>query len=255
MIEQKLQQAADRLPEHTDNFLSVEETVRSRQSQPRRKPTPHLALMFCVCLLLVGCVTVPTVPEYHLYSGAISAGAAQRAAKDAGWTIPETLGKSPKLEERKYNLTTKETSYLVAQLFYHYTYHAVEYGHKMETDITLEDGSPSVAVWEDADVDLTFGSMDNEVWRRQFSFDENDVWIDSSKHLDYIDSYSLQYEGFTLYVGTCKFDNDFYGLLSYYCQFVSWVDHDHNTVFQISARDDTPDFAIACAKELIDQLQ
>lgn len=254
MIEQKLQQAANRMPEHTDNYPSVEEAARNRHSQPRRRPASHLALILCVCLLLVGCVAGPTVPEYHLYSGAIPAGAAQRAAKDAGWTIPETLGESPMLEERKYNLTTKETSYLMAQLFYHYTYHAVEYGHKMETDITLEDGSHSVAVWEDADVDLTFGSTDNEVWRRQFSFDENDVWTGNSKYLDFIDSYSLEYNGFTLYVGTCRFDNDFYGLLSFYCQFVSWVDHDRNTVFQISARDDTPDFAIQCAKELIDQL-
>ena len=37
-------------------------------------------------------------------------------------------------------------------------------------------------------------------------------------------------------------------------QFVSWVDYDHNTVFQIYCRDDAPDFAIACAKELIDQM-
>ena len=55
-------------------------------------------------------------------------------------------------------------------------------------------------------------------------------------------------------MGTCQYDDDFYGLLSCYGQIVSWVDYDHNTVFQIYCRDDAPDFAITCAKELIDQM-
>ena len=254
MMERKLQQAANALPEHTPDFLAVEEAYKQQQVRPTPRPKRRAVLICLVCLLLVGCVAGPTVPEYHLYIGAFSTGTALKAAEALGWIIPETLGDSPMLGEHKYYLTTKETSYLLAHLFYHYTYHSVDYGYEMETDITLENGSPSVAIWTDADVQLTFGSMDNEVWHRQFSFDENNVWVADSKYLNYIDTHSLQYEDFTLYVGTWQSNHDFYGLTSFYGQHVSWVDYDHNTVFQIYCRDDTPDFAIACAKELIDEI-
>ena len=142
----------------------------------------------------------------------------------------------------------------MAMLFHHYTQYSIKYGYEMETEISREDGSRATAHWTDKDVALDFGSMENEVWRRQFSFDENDVWVARSKYVNFIDTYSLEYEGYTLYVGTCQYDDDFYGLTSSYGQRISWVDYDHNTVFQIYCRDDCPDFAIACAKELIDQM-
>jgi hypothetical protein len=225
-------------------------------------------------MLLLGCVAGPTVPEYHLYNGSLDLlfpgigfdalaeafgwepelNSAKNVATEHGWAIPETLGGSPFYSASKFNLTTEESHYLLAMLFHHYTYHTVHFGYEMETEITLEDGSLSTAHWTDAAADLSFGSLDNDVWHRQFGFDESDVWVGHPTILDYCDTYALEYEGFMLYVGTCQFDNDFYGLVSFFGQYVSWVDYDHNTVFRIYCQDDTPDFAIECAQELIDQM-
>lgn len=276
MIEQRLQQAAEAMPEPGLDYLAIEEAAKKHRSSPAllRKKRRRVTLILCLSLLLVGCVAGPTVPEYHLYNGSLSLmfpgigfdilleetgrdpelDSAKKTAKELGWTIPETLGESPCIGADKYNLTTKESNWFMAMLFHHYTYYSVDYGYEMETEVTREDGTPSTAHWTDADVELTFGSMDNEIWHRQFGFDENDVWTAQSAFLDYIDSDSLEYNGYTLYVGTWQSDDDFYGLSSYYGQRISWVDYDHNTVFQINSRDDTPDFAIQCAKELIDQM-
>lgn len=277
MMEEKLHRAASSLPEPQLDYLTVEETFKKRQTQAPvyQKQRRRIALALCFTLLLAGCMFGPTVPEYHLYNGSLSllfpgiafdeicelAGwdpelnSAEKFAENSGWTIPNTLGESPKIGANKYNLTTQESHYLLAMLFHHYTYHSISFGYEMENEITREDGTPSTAHWTDADVQLTFGSMDNEVWHRQFGFDENDVWVGHTTVLDYCDTYDLKYQGITLYVGICQFDNDFYGLISQYGQYISWVDYDHNTVFRIYCRDDTPDFAIACAKELIDQMQ
>lgn len=275
MIEQKLQLAADSMPEPECDFLAVEE--RTKKEKQQRKTAPkrrRLAVVLSLAVLLVGCVAGTTVPEYHLYNGSFdilflgigfdvlleeigwdpTLNSAKRAAEGLGWTVPETLGGSPCYDAVKYNLTTEESHYLTAMLFHTYTYYSVDYGFEMVTEITMEDGHPSDAHWTDADAELYFGSMDNEVWHRQFGFDENDVWVGTSSLRKPEDIYSLEHEGFTLYVGTYRYDNDFYGLTSYYGQYIHWVDYDHNTAFALYARDDTPDFAIECAKELIDKL-
>lgn len=276
MIEPRLQQEADALPEPKGDYLAIEEAFKKQQTHAPvyRKKRRRMALILCLSLLLVGCVAGPTVPEYHLYNGSyyvlfpgiafdvladeldidLTLNSAKSEAEDLGWTVPGTLGGSPCLRAEKYNLTTKESSYLLAMLFHHYTYYSVDYGYEMKTEVITKDGSPTTANWNENDVSVYFGSMDNEVWHRQFGFDENDVWAECDSTSDYIDNYSLEHKGFTLYVGTRQFHSDFYGLTSSYGQYVSWVDYDHNTVFEIYARDDTPDFAIACAKELIDQM-
>lgn len=272
MMEQKLQQAADALPEPELDYLAVEEAWKNRNAQPKQKPKRlRLAILVCLALLLVGCVAGPTVPEYHLYNGSLSLlfpglafddfcdiighdpelNSAKKVAEELGWTIPDTLGGSPCYGADKFNLTTQESHWFIAMLFHHYTYHSVDYGYEMITEVTVEDGHQSDAHWTKDDVRITFGSMDNEVWRRQFHFGEDDVWVAPEGS---VDVHSLKYEGFTLYVSTYPLDSDFFGLLSQYLQRIYWMDYDHNTVFSLTAQDDTPDFVIACAKELIDQM-
>ena len=274
MMEAKLQQAANALPEPKADYLRVEEAFKKQQeySPVYKRKRRRVVLMLCLCLLLVGCVAGPTVPEYHLYNGNLNLlfpgiafdvlgdelgwdpewKSANKEAESLGWNIPESLGGSPWCEVDKSNLTTKKSNWFMAMLFHHYTQYSVSYGYEMETEITREDGTPSTAHWTDADVQITFGSMENEVWRRQFGFDEQDVHVGSEKA---IDNFSQEYEGYTLYVSTFHDGEDFfYGLISEYRQYVHWVDRDHNTVFCVYSRDDTPDFAIECAKELIDQM-
>lgn len=278
MIERRLQRAADVLPEPQSDYLAVEEAYKRNQAHipVYRKKRRRVALLLCLSLLLVGCVAGPTVPEYHLYNGNLDLlfpgigfdvlieevgwdpelASAEKVAENSGWTIPETLGESPFYEADKYNLTTEESHWFTAMLFHHYTYHSVSYGYEMETEVTRDDGTPSTAHWTDADVRITFGSMDNEVWHRQFGFDENDIWVGSNiDGDDLVGSYPVDYNGVILYVATYySGENFFYGLISDYRQYIHWIDYDHNTVFSLYARDDIPDFAISCAKELIDQI-
>lgn len=276
MMEAKLQQAANDLPEPNRDFLAVEAAYSRSPSRPIRRPKLRLALLVCLSALLVGCVAGPTVPEYHLYNGSLSLlfprlavddiahllgtdpewKSAKKEAESLGWSIPESLGGSPWYEVGKANLTTKESHYLTAMLFHTYTQYSVSYGYQMKTEITLEDGSPCTANWTDADVELHFGSMENEVWRRQFGFDENGIWVGYESINSTVPevSYAMEYEGITLYIATYRYDNDFHGLMSSYGQYVHWVDDDYNTVFCLVSMDDTPDFVIACAKELIDRM-
>lgn len=279
MTEHKLQQAVNALPEPGLDYLAIEEAAKKHRASPSllRKKRRRVALMLCLSLLLVGCVAGPTVPEYHLYNGNLDLlfpggiafdaicdeigwdpelDSAEKAAENLGWTIPQTLGKSPQIGADKYNLTTQESHYLLAMLFHHYTYHSVSYGYEMETEVTREDGTSSTAHWTDADVCITFGSMDNEVWHRQFGFDENYIWTGSNiGGDDPVNRYSMEYNGVVLYVATYySGENFFYGLVSDYRQYIHWIDYDRNTVFSLYARDDTPDFAIACAQELIDSM-
>ena len=277
MIEQKLQQAANALPEPKGDFLAVEEAFKKQQTQApmHQRKRRRLAWILCIAMLLTGCVMGPTVPEYHLYNGDLGLlfpgiafdalcdeigqdpelNSAVKTSEDLGWTIPEALGNSPQIGADKFNLTTQKSNWFMAMLFHHYTYHSVDYGFEMETEITLENGTPSTAHWTDKDVELTFGSMDNDVWRRQFGFDENNIWIGHINSNPPESTFAIEYKGYTLY-GSSFYDgeNFFYGLVSDYRHYIHWVDSDHNTVLYLYARDDTPDFVISCAKELIDQM-
>ena len=277
MTERKLQHAANTLPEPKTDFLSVEEAYKTQQAlaphyQRKRR---RIAWILCFALLLTGCVFGPTVPEYHLYNGDLGLlfptlavdeiahlmgtdpewKSARKEAEALGWTIPESLGGSPWYAVSKANLTTKKSNWFMAMLFHHYTQYSVRYGYEMETEITLEDGTSATANWTDRDVRLEFGSLEQDVWRRQFGFDGNDIWVGyESSNGQVEECRTVEYEGATLYVATYCYDNDFYGLLSHYGQHVFWVDYDHNTVFHLFSYDDTPDFVFSCAKELIDQI-
>lgn len=276
MTESHLQQAADRMPEPKLDYLAVEEAWKRQQADsfPRKKRRKAVVIVL-LSLLLVGCVAGPTVPEYHLYNGSLSLlfpglaideiadlfGAdpewkpARREAASLGWSIPEQLGGSPWCAAERANLTTKKSHYLLAMLFHTYTQYDIEYGYQKETEITREDGTHCTAHWTDNQIRLSFGSTNQEVWRRQFGFDERNVWVGFETSAPPESTFLLEYNGYTLY-GSTFYDgeNFFYGLVSDYRQYIHWVDEDHNTVFALYARADTPDFAISCAKELIDRM-
>lgn len=272
MIEKRLQQAANALPEPNCDYLSIEEAYKQRKmrstSRYRRR---RMIAIICLALLLVGCVAGPTIPEYHLYNGSLSLlfpgigfdalceelgwdpdlNSAKKTAQELGWTIPDTLCGSPRYSAGIYNLTTEESHWFLAMLCHHYTYYDIDYGFEMETDITREDGTPTTAHWTDADINMYFGSTENPVWRRQFHFNEDDVFVAPEGS---VDVHTQEYNGFTLYISTYPLKNDFYGLLSKYLQRVYWVDHELGTVFALTGHDDTPEFIIQCAQELIDQI-
>jgi len=264
MIELKLQAAADKLPDHHSNFQAVE--ARSRQKkQPRKSPSrKRLAIAMVLAALLVGCVAV-TTPDYHLYNGnwwlfspigydlaelfQPQDNQAQAAAKKLGITLPETLGGYPVIDYGRWNLTNQEVPIWWAWLSPRYVYHTSFYGVETEKPFLAEDGTLYNAhTLEGADV--TYGSTGDAIWRRQFGYDENDVFTAGNWTLDnhtVVEITSLEYESITIYIAQID--------LSSYLQpnwDVTWVDYGKGVVFSLEDDAQTPDALIGYAKEIID---
>ncbi len=270
-MEEKLLQAAEKLPEPKSAFRDAQ-AVRVRK-KARRTPRRRLAVLMVLALLLVGCVaSSATGPKYQLINASwvivfpqlaslgeylshelgLDLAKLDSAGEDLGYIFPRTLGDSPFIGTGQYNLTDQEVPYIWAMVAPRYVYYDANYGYpKQETSI-LEDGSRMTHTWTEAAVSLTFGSTEDEIWRRQFYFTEENVFTYTDKYYPIIHRYTLEYGGYTLYGATVEYDSDFNGKLSQYGQHLAWVDLERGVVFKLYTREDNTDFIIQCAKEFID---
>lgn len=265
MMEEKLQQAADQLPEYKGDFLAVEEKVKQKYAHPKSSPRRRFALAMVLCLLLVGCMSV-TVPEYHLYNGNwwhfipglhfdpadefdLHDDQTMKAAEKLGITLPETLGGYPIISFARNNLTTREVPLWYAWIWPDYLYYSSFYGYEAEFPWVMPDGTEST-LHTLMGVEVTYGPTDNEVWRRQFGFDENDVYTAGDYTLanhPVVEINSLECENITIFVG--QMGITFQELPRWS---VTWVDQDNGVVFSIDGYFETPDAMIEYAKEIID---
>ena len=269
MIEKKLEQAASSLPEYHRSFAAVEARSEEKRFRPRLRP--RLALACLLALLLVGCMSV-TVPEYHLYNGNwwqfipgfhfdpakefneefnIYDSQTGKAADKLDITLPETLGGYPIIQFNRNNLTTREVPLWYAWVNPNYLYFSSLYGCETEVPLPNADGTVDMCYMKKG-ADLTYGPTDNEVWRRQFGFDENDVYIAGNYTLaDYavLEISSQDYKGVTIY--TAQIDATF-PYQDWLAWSVTWVDHDNEVVFSLDGWYDTSDDLVAYAKEIID---
>ena len=265
MIEKKLQQAVSSLPEYSGSFDAVE--VRAEEVHFRPRFRPRLALVCMLALLLVGCMSV-TVPEYHLYNGnwwhfipGVHFDPAKEfntygkqtmtAAEKLDITLPETLGGYPLIDFDRNNLTTKAVPLWYAWVNPDYLYFSSQYGYETEVPLPNSDGTEDMCYMKKG-ADLTYGPTDNEIWRRQFGFDENDVYIAGNYALaDYevLEITSQDYEGITIY--TALIDTTFPNQ-DWLAWSVTWVDHDNGIVFSLDGWYDAPDDLVEYAKEIID---
>lgn len=267
MIEQKLQHAAEALPENTSDFSAVEQRLSRKSRRPGSVRPMRLVLATALVLLLAGCMSV-TVPEYHLYNGNwwnfipgvhfdpaetfdTFGSQTMKAAKKLGITLPETLGGYPIIDFDRHNLTTKEVPLWYAWVNPDYLYFSTLYGYETEVPIIDPDGIEVMAYTEKG-ADLTYGSTGNEVWRRQFGFDENDVYTAGDYTLaDYpvVEITSQEYEGITIYTAQIDVSFPFQEWLRWS---VTWIDYENDVVFSLDGWYDTPDEMIGYAKEIID---
>lgn len=265
MIERKLQTAADNLPHPSSDFSAVGERIRQKNRKVRARPRRRLVAAMILTLLLVGCVAAVSEPDYHLYNGNwwsfvfnadeildltdFDWNQTQKTAKKLGITLPETLGGYPVISYGRWNLTTKEIPIQLAWLSPQYLYYSTFYGVETEKAFLTGDGSTILAHTQDG-ADVTYGPTDDAVWRRQFGYDENDVFVASNWTLanhPLVGITTLEYEGITIYVGQID--------LSTYLQpkwDVTWVDQKNGVVFSVEGDDETPDALIDCAKVIID---
>ena len=123
----------------------------------------------------------------------------------------------------------------------------VAYG---ETAFTVEASYYQDLTVEYAAVDHVEFREEDVPGRRQFGFDDTDVYIAWSDNLAWVHVENityLEYEGYTLYIGKNIIDT----LESPYWD-VTWVDHGNGVVFSVDGVAETPDALIEYAKQIID---
>lgn len=265
MIEEKLQAAAESLPEASVDFSAVEERIlqKTHRSKPIRRR--RLAIAMVLAVLLVGCMSV-TVPEYHLYNGnwwnfipglhfdpaeefGLQDDQTMKAAKKLGITLPETLGDYPIIGFARLNLTTREVPLWHAWIWPDYLYFSSFYGYDAEIPLIREDGT-EITAQSSVGADVKYGPTDNEIWRRQFGFDENDVFVATNYTLADLpveEICALEHEDITLYVGRITVS-----IRKLPLWHVTWVDYDKGVVFSVDGYYETPDALIEYAREIID---
>lgn len=265
MIEKKLQTAADSLPENFSGFSAVENRIAEKAKRTRSLRRRRLAIAMVLAVLLVGCVAV-TEPDYHLYNGnwwqfipglfsdpaddlALHDDLTMKAAKKLGITLPDTLGGYPIIDYGRWNLTNQETKIQFAWLSPRYVIHSSYYGVEKEEPSILPDGTESTFHWQEG-ASVQYGSTEDEIWRRQFGFDENNVYVATDYILanhPVVEITSLEYEGFTIYVAQT-------GIIFRELpkRVVTWVDYNNGVVFSIDGYFEAPDTLIGYAQEIID---
>lgn len=262
MIEKKLQAAANALPEPRGDFLAVEEQIKKKQ-RVKSTPRKRLAALLLLAVLLVGCVAV-TTPDYHLYNGnwwqftplgydltelfAPQDDQTQAAAKKLGITLPETLGGYPVIDYGRYNLTDQDVPIWLAWLSPRYVYQSSFYGYEAEEPWVSPDGVEGT-IHRQVGAQVIYGPTNDEIWRRQFGFNEQDIYTAGNYILSDHQPEEItffEYEGFTVYVGNITIRGS--GETNWV---VTWVDHAKGAVFSIDGYFDTPDSLIEYAKEII----
>ena len=264
MIERKLQTAADNLPNPHSGFPAVEEKIRQKKQKVKSPPRKRLAIAMVLAVLLVGCVAV-TTPDYHLYNGnwwqfspigydltelfQPQDNQTQAAAEKLGITLPETLGGYPVINYGRWNLTNQKVPIWWAWLSPRYVYHTSYYGVDMEEPYVSPDGIEGTHHWSEG-ADVTYGSTDDEIWRRQFGYDADNVfeatnWTLANHPVEEITAF--EYEGTTVYVAKIGITFKEKPMWD-----VTWVDEAQGVVFSIGEYYESPDTLIGYAKEIID---
>lgn len=251
MIEQKLQAAANVLPEPRGNFPAVEERIKHKQ-RTKSRPRKRLVAALLLVVLLVGCVAV-TAPDYHLYNGTLHgyspAEDTQKEADKLGIILPETLGGYPVIAYNRYNLTNQEVPIWWAWLSPRYVYHSSFYGMEIEEPWVDPNGTEGIRIRREG-AEITCGPTDDTIWRRQFGYDENDVFVAGNwmlAHHPVVGITSQEYQGITIYIGQIELS-----LLEHPQWDVTWVDYDKGVVFCIATDAENPDTLIGYAKQIID---
>lgn len=267
MIETKLYQAAQVLPEPTGSFSQVEERANWNMKKSSVKFSYYrraAVVLACVCLLMGG-VAVAATTDVDYSAWATSSGTfpdAERIADRMGVVLPEALDDSP-----FYNITTmyvvpQGTSYLEAISTPVYRWYAVDYGVQ---DVVRQYASDDPDSWFSEssvvydEYSLSIGSTDGKLWNYVFSLDEDGdrVYEDALPGSER----SEEYNGVTLQIGTeIQYDREDGSDVFSYHHRVLWVDKSNNTVFvlhkAIHAEEETaeqlPDEMIGFAKEIID---
>lgn len=254
-MEHKLKMELEALPEPETTFDELE--AMNRQSKPARRRKRTVVLIAAVlALLLCGMGWAKANMRYGMWMLYASHG-----WSDVEWItekydiqLPETLDGVPFDEYRVYGHvpvggSSLASSRLRAYLSPVYVPHNVEYAVWETREVTRPDGSDHWLVDTVEDLELSFGTTTNEIWRYYFQIDENGTWT----ACDVPESYqTIEYKGFTLQIGDTAYYSNTYGR-DIYVRWVHWVDEEREVAFSLNENDYTdPNRVVECAKVIID---
>ena len=267
MIESKLYQAAQSLPEPTSSFYQIEEKAYQNQSKSTFSGHRSLKLapiLACVLILLCSVVAVAASTEVNFSAWASRSNDynhAEKIADKLGIVLPETLDDSPFYNTTTMYVVPEGTSYLDALINPAYPWYSVDYGvqdvvRKYTSDEPDSSFSESSVVYDE--YSISFGSTENELYKYVFSLDESGTRILENALPG---SYRTEeYNGITMQIVTdVHYDSENGSKIFAYHHRVIWVDANNHAVFSLHKRfyaeeaaDQLPAEMIEFAKEIID---
>lgn len=261
MIEKKLYQAAEALPQPRTDYLSVEETAKQatrKHTLPSRRT--RLAAALSLVILLLGVTTVgAATTEIDMSMWATYSYLPMAVENKLGIRIPRAIGNSDYRWTANMHTVPKGTTYLEAILKPVYRWYSINYVDRVEIAEEQNNGYRKIT-WEDQNpYTLNIGSTKNELWKYTFCFSDDGEWIRSDILPETY--HTEEYNGITLYCGTrvCHYEPiEGWEHTSQTTYHVVWVDEAHQVLFSLSTEvfdtDSTaaPPELLEYAKQIID---
>lgn len=236
-MEEKLYDAASRLPEPRCSFANLETLAEERRQRKTANSRKHLILLAMVlCLLVTACAYSST--KYGLWGGysSFSYKDAQRAAEKFNYSVPEKLQESP-FQSYSEALGAPE-GYTRLQALLMPTHKLYNIFYAVEKKEIREDGSSYS--WQEKGISVYFGTTEGEQWKYHLSVAE-----DGSKNYHGVNPGSkrvVEYEEYTLHL---------YSIGESHC--AMWEDKERKMIIDVSCHDlESQEEALEIAKELID---
>lgn len=267
MIESKLYNAAQKLPEPATEFSRIEE--RAHRDQKKSVFNFHqyrrvAAMLVCAFLLMGGTVAAATTEvDYSAWAThSVSFSDVERMTDKVGVVLPEALDDSPFYNITSMYVAPEGRTYLDAIRKPSYPWYSVDYGVQdvvrvYDSDEPGSGYSESGVVYDEYSV--SFGSTDNELFRYVFSLDENGTRVYENTIPG---SYRTEeYNGITMQIVTdVQYEADDDSKVFAYHHRVIWVDEENHAVFSLhksfyadeAGADQLPAEMIEFAKEIID---
>lgn len=258
-MEEKLKQAASKLPQPTGDFLAVEEAYSHKQSRRSGVRKRHLAALLTVALLLAGFTTAFATAEVN-HSAWVDPfvhgwGTVKRELKKLDYTLPKTLGESKFTQAEHMYFSPPGTKWAMAILKPSYKPTIVTYG----TEVVKRSGVPQPVM------KLMFGSTLNKYCHQWWILEEDyEPWFMRKENLLEGTGEKLEYEENILYTGTLVFDGgkqttyDLEGnpiieqLDDRYEHYVLWVDEERNIACCLESKKVNLENLLEYAKGIMD---
>lgn len=230
-----------------DVLLEAEKSALPKPAkQNHRIPFIRLTAAILALLLLVGCVAGTL--EINLWNGGKtqSWNRVDMIATNHNLQLPDTLLNAPFLDCQFLHLTDRPTSYFLGRLFPEYRYYTVFYG----TEVTLRDyhrneNGMGYRQWTERNevISITFGSTANQYWRRQFGYNEEDIWTGGTAVPIATDTRTQAQ--LTWYLATYESGQEFPR------QTLRWYDYERGVIVRLQTHAPTWDSLITAAEEIL----